>query len=43
MRTWRERTVRAVVLGVRWDVVPPEARAAVACLTARQWEVLSWH
>ncbi len=31
-----------MVLGVRWDVVPPEARAAVACLTARQWDVLCW-
>jgi len=41
-RTWAERTVRAVVLGVRWDVVPPVARAAVACLTARQWDVLCW-
>ena len=41
-RTWAERTVRAVVLGVRWDVVPPEAQAAVACLTARQWDVVCW-
>jgi len=31
-----------VVLGVRWDVVPPEAQAAVACLTARQWDVVCW-
>jgi len=23
-------------------VVPPEAQTAVACLTARQWDVLSW-
>jgi hypothetical protein len=39
-RTWAERTVRAVVVGIRWDMLPPEARVVMAGLSARQWEVL---
>ncbi len=34
-------TAKRPALGVRWDVLPPEARTAAAVLSEREWSVLS--
>ena len=34
-------TANRPALGVRWDVLPPEARTAAAVLSEREWSVLS--
>ena len=34
-------TAKRPALGVRWDVLPPEAQAAATVLSEREWSVLS--